>query len=77
MTEPAPRGGRCHWPSLGCHVWAYVAGVGPNEGDPCRCGEATWTTAGDQGCPTCDALPDEACVTPAGKPRNDHAARAR
>lgn len=29
----------------------------------------------DKGCPWCGAQPDEACVTPAGKPRNDHGAR--
>jgi hypothetical protein len=31
----------------------------------------------DQGCPLCYAQPDEACVTPAGTPRNDHMARTR
>lgn len=29
----------------------------------------------DQGCPKCNALPDEMCTTATGRTRNDHAAR--
>lgn len=29
----------------------------------------------DLGCPVCSALPDEACRTPSGKPRDDHKGR--
>lgn len=31
----------------------------------------------DQGCPVCDALPDDWCTTPDGRMRPDHAARIR
>lgn len=31
----------------------------------------------DLGCPLCHALPNEMCVTPTGKARNDHVARTK